>query len=86
MQIEEVRMLDLDAPHMVQVEISRDGKTVYVHADGVTLLRAGHVGEVVITDHREAPTCEHGEKGPHNYAGPGDEGAPLHRCRGPRKH
>jgi hypothetical protein len=59
MQIEEMRMLDVNAPNIVQFEVSADGKMVYVHADGVTLLRAGRVGEVVITDHRETSTNKH---------------------------
>jgi hypothetical protein len=59
MEIQETRTLDVFAPHIVQLEISKDGRRVDVYADGVTLVNTHNVGEVVITDHRQE------EEGPH---------------------
>ncbi len=52
MDITEVRMLDVARPDAIEVEVSEDGTTMWVHVNGVTLLRASHIGRLFITDHR----------------------------------
>src|SRR6266568_2837768 len=52
MDIAEVRMLDVARPDAIEVEVSEDGTTMWVHVNGVTLLRASHIGRLFITDHR----------------------------------
>lgn len=46
-------MEDITAPKVVEVEIRHDGKVVWIHVEGITVLRACRVGELTITDHRE---------------------------------
>jgi hypothetical protein len=40
-------MLDVTAPEWVQIEISHDGKVVWVHVNGITLFRACHIQHTV---------------------------------------
>jgi hypothetical protein len=47
-------MIDIVKPDHVELEISADGKTVYVHVNGITAFRAGHIGELTLNDHRES--------------------------------
>jgi hypothetical protein len=40
-------MLDVTAPEWVQIEISHDGKVVWVHVNGITLFRACRIQHTV---------------------------------------
>lgn len=50
--LESVRMVDLSSPAGVSVEISHNGKTVWVNVDGICRLRAQNVGSVGVLDRR----------------------------------
>jgi len=53
MDISNVQMLDITAPERVQVVVRRDGKVIWVHVDGVTVLRVCRMKAVDILDHRQ---------------------------------
>lgn len=51
MQLQEMK--DITSPeHGVQVQIRRDGKVIWVHVDGVTVLRVCQVQALEIVDER----------------------------------
>src|SRR5437667_12708513 len=45
--------LDVTAPRHIEIEIRNDGKVIWVHLNGMTILRACQIGELMITDRRD---------------------------------
>ena len=50
--IKQVRMVDVTSPRFVEVETSRDGKTLWVNVDGVCLLRCCQISILRFKDTR----------------------------------
>jgi hypothetical protein len=48
-----VQMLDITAPEFVQVEWDSERKVLYVHVDGVSVLRCCRVKEIEISGARK---------------------------------
>lgn len=46
------KMQDITAPEIVEIEIRRDGKIVWINVDGVAALRACRVENLTVIDHR----------------------------------
>lgn len=46
-------MLDLVAEDPVEVEIRADGTVLWVHHQGITVLRICRISNLIINDHRE---------------------------------
>ena len=53
-RLEEPRMLDLTGVDLVQIQISSDGKTLWVNTstEGACILRICKIGKIEIEDHR----------------------------------
>lgn len=48
-----VQMLDVSAPEqLVEIAIRPDGKVLWVHVDGVTVLRVSQIPRLVVGDER----------------------------------
>ena len=45
--------IDVTAPSLVEIEIRSDGKVIWIHVDGFTLLRACRIENLEIKDNRE---------------------------------
>jgi hypothetical protein len=49
-------LLDITAPKFgVEVEIREDGKVLWVHVDGVSVLRICQIDRLEVNDHRASP-------------------------------
>lgn len=47
-------LLDITAPELApEVEVRADGKVLWVHVDGITVLRICQMPGLTITDHRK---------------------------------
>ena len=60
MTMKNTQMLDITAPeHGVQVEVRTDGKVLWVHVDGITVLRICQMPRLDIEDARQStPTSD----------------------------
>jgi hypothetical protein len=45
-------MLDITAPTLVEVQVRRDGRVLWVNVDGACKLRICQIGELVLVDER----------------------------------
>ena len=53
MDFKQIQMLDITAPeHGVQIQIRNDGKVIWIHVDGMTVLRICQIPRLDIEDER----------------------------------
>lgn len=48
------RMLDITAPETVEIQISNNGKVVWINIDGHCMVRACRIGKLTVQDNRSA--------------------------------
>jgi len=53
MKVENLTMLDITSPKIVEIQISHDSKTVWINVDGICRLRACRIQNLKLNDERK---------------------------------